>query len=365
MCKIMSMAGIQPNKEKLMWQFIVKSTPFMTGHDKDGLGFAALGNKGLWGERWLNPGEAWAKDSRQLFTSKDAEQEAKFKGGLEKNIKYNNFGVGGSKQGNKAIIFHSRMATCEKNIDNTHPFVRGNTALIHNGVISNKAELKMLTSTCDSETILNAYHDDGVANDPDKIQDMVKKLQGYYGCAVLTKAEDGNEYLDIFRHTASIYASFVEELGTTVYCTSDDIIKFTCKAMKFNYGHMFKIKEDTMIRIDAKTGMPILHRKFDSTYSWYAAKEYGKVGGSSANMGESQTTETSTTTPSGHKVGQETTEKKTYLAIVPKSKPTTPFSKQQVVEETRASSHQETVNTSLENASDDNKTYADVIGTTH
>ncbi len=280
------MAGIKPDKEKLMWKFLMKSTPYMTNFDKDGVGYAALGSDGLWGERWRYPGEAWLDESRKIYTKEDAEVEDKFKGVVDKDINYNEFASSdkaGANRGNFAVIYHSRMATCDKTLENVHPFVRDNTALIHNGVIRNADQLKLITSTCDSESILNEYVEQDVTNDPDKIQDVAKVLQGYYGCAVLTTDKKGKNYLDIFREGAMIYMSYIEELGTAVYCTSNDIIKNTCKDLGFHYGHMFKLKENIMIRVDAETGLKVMSRKF-TPWTWSGSK------GGSSNMGEHRRT---------------------------------------------------------------------------
>lgn len=353
----MAIAGIKKDKEKILWEFLMKASPFMSANDKDGIGYAAIGPKGIWGERWRYPGMAWLKESRKPFTRRDAELQSKFGGNLEADIQYSAFGTGGAGQGNTAVIYHSRFATCDKTMDNVHPFVRDNVAMIHNGVIRNAEELQMLKSTCDSETILNEYCDFDVTNDPDKIQEMAKKLRGYYGCAFLTMDKNNKSYLDIFRHSAWIYASYVEQLGTVVYCTSDDIIKNACKEMKFNYGHMFKLKEDMFIRIDAVTGVPILNRKFDASPDYY--NSYNKSGtGGSANAGKTMKTgseENGLSDKEKDILGFEE-KKSTQLVIVPSP---SQDSTQEKIEETRSQNNPSS-NLS-KNVSDDRDTYADIM----
>lgn len=289
MCKILAMAGIKAPKEKLMWEFILKSRPFMTAADRDGVGYATLGPEGLWGERWRYPEEAFLKDSRRLYNNKDEEFRKKFKDGLDADLRYNAFGKGRAGDGNTAIIFHSRLATCDKTLENVHPFVRNNTALIHNGVINNADRLELITSTCDSEAILNEYVKADVANMPETIAEVTARLMGYYGCAVLTQNTEGKKYLDVFRERASIYMTYIEQLEAAVYCTSDSIIKDTCKELKWKHQHMFKLKEHQMFRIDAITGTLVDIFKFDPKAHWtgYTAENNSSAGGA-ADAGKFQ-----------------------------------------------------------------------------
>ena len=55
-----------------------------------------------------------------------------------------------------ALLIHGRYATCDVNVDNTHPFIDRNHGLIHNGVVSSDT-YEPKHSTCDSEILLQAY----------------------------------------------------------------------------------------------------------------------------------------------------------------------------------------------------------------
>lgn len=314
MCRIMAIAGVKKDKQDLMWKFLIQAKDYMTQHNKDGVGYAAHGEKGLWGERWLDPDDAWLKESRKPFTKVDKITMDAFKGGLEANIKYNSFGKVDADQHTPAIIYHSRAATCEKNMANTHPFVRENTALIHNGVIRNTETLKMISSTCDSETILNEYVDENVADDADNITNIGKALFGYYGCAVLTTDSKGKRWLDIFKHDAPIHVAFINELKAMVFCTSDDIIRFTCKDLKLTYGHMFTVKNNSLIRIDAETGVPAFVRTFEPASTFYEANQFNRSSSGSATAGELETTQKDGLT---HSATAESEKKSTALTIVP------------------------------------------------
>ena len=267
MCKVLAVAGIKPEvAAKKLWTFLIAATPFMSAYDKDGVRYLAQRKEyGLWGEKWLKPEEAWkVRDEAHV---KDGLYKEKFKGLLLEE-RFTKFGVADPMM-THAVLLHARMATCEKSLANVHPFVRGDTALIHNGIIRNDHQLKKITSTCDSECILNEYVDKGVFNDPEAIQAVAKELRGYYACAILTKGQDGKQYLDIFKNTTSqLSATYVEELDSMVFCTNPEIVKETCKELKWSHGASFKVKDETLIRIDAATGDLISKHTFKEGYTW-------------------------------------------------------------------------------------------------
>lgn len=256
-CRNLFVIGVKPEvaKEKL-WKFLIEAKPFMSYGQNDGLGYVALGRGGLWGERWLNPDDAFFNESRVV--------EPRKKHG---KVKYNNFGEIDS-EGTTSVLLHTRYATCEKSMANVHPFVIGDTALTHNGMISNQKALKNLVSTCDSECILNEYIEAGVNTDPDKIQKVVDVLRGSFACGVMSKDGEGKYYVDVFRNTSSnLCARYVDELGAIVICTTDGVIEETCKKLGWTCGATFKFKEEQLVRFDAMTGELIFNKEFKPWYS--------------------------------------------------------------------------------------------------
>jgi hypothetical protein len=251
MCKVMVLAGIVPEKQKAAWSFLTSSVPFMTKQDKDGLGYAAASGGRLFGERWVNPKDAFKK--RVALSPRGEAMRAALKGAMRVSESYNSFGnVSTTAQ---AVTLHSRMATCGKGLTNTHPFVSGDTSLIHNGVITNVSELTQVTSTCDSETILNEYVKFDIMGQPGRIQELARALQGYYACAVITKDSTGRQVVDIFKDTrAQLCVGYVEELGAWVYCTTEGILRATAKAAKMTVTECHAIAAGFLIRLDAVTG---------------------------------------------------------------------------------------------------------------
>lgn len=279
MCKNMMVAGIKPTLSKKLWEFIMEATPNMSSYDKDGIGYAAMAKEGIWGERWLRPGDAFK--NRPKWAQIDNEIKEKFKGTLLGNKIFNQFGnvdLGSST----AVILHARMATCEKGLMNVHPFVRDKFALIHNGIIGNDDKLTKITSTCDSEVILNEYVQQNVADNPDKIKDVVDVLQGSFACGVLGETKDGLRYMDIFKnYSTNLVAIYVKELEAVVFCTNEVIVRDTIKSLKWHIGNVFEVKPWTMIRLNAETGELISSHEFpaSSRSGYYTGNQWHEYSG--------------------------------------------------------------------------------------
>jgi len=291
MCKICIIPGITDETTENAWKLMKKLSKEMTFTDDDGFGYAALGGDSkLFGERWFDPKDSFINRERVVESKFDI--TLKYKGILKSLGKkmtkgYNDFGVVVEGSPLRTAILHARKATCEKTMDNLHPFVNGNTALVHNGVIHNTRELEMKYSTCDSECIVNEYVKSKVSKDINNIQKMADKLEGYYACGVISKQDNGKFIVDVFRdNTAKLMAYFIKELGTVVIGTpgyNDDSgpIPSACKDLGFTITERFEFNQHSILRLDALTGEVIEGMEFDSTGK---AKRRGGNGGTNNKM---------------------------------------------------------------------------------
>ncbi len=276
MCKVLAMAGIPAGKEENVKKFLKTAAKHMSKVDKDGLGYAAINQHGLYSERWVNPRHAF-KFRTNWYGPKELEILNKLREvtgtpfGYAKSGKFD----AGNFTGTSAVIMHTRYATQgDVDITNTHPFLADKSALIHNGHISNFRSLVNKTSTCDSETILNEYVDKSVSINPKSIQKVSDTLSGSFACAVLSEDVLGKPILDIFRNSGSFLVfGYVEQLGTMVFCTNEEILKNTCKDLKWKLGVVNEFLNSRFLRLDAKTGIPIVIEKFT-----YATKFEAVVG---------------------------------------------------------------------------------------
>jgi hypothetical protein len=283
MCKVLAMAGINTENAERALRFAFHALDPMVQNDRDGVGYAQIGPSGLAGERWVKPKDAFRV--RREYSPADAPLIAALGDAIDANPVYNIFGAPVGMLSANAFIMHSRMKTHgDVSIVNTHPFVNNHTALIHNGVISNQSALKNYTSTCDSECIVNEYVERKVDRHPERIQDVVDKLVGYYACAVLGTDDKGVQYLDIFKSTgASLFCAQLRDLGVTVFATTELILRHAAKKSKLKLSGIFEVKSGRLIRLNAQTAAVMCKRPFSSGYKpdfGYGSTTYhGRHGG--------------------------------------------------------------------------------------
>lgn len=255
MCKIMIMSGITDGNRGRATELIKAMAKVISPGNKDGLGYAAIGVDGkLFGERWLENSQAFTNDTEMT----------QFGDAVDGVGEYSSFGeIALDKI--SAITLHTRMATAAKGMMNTHPFVYDvdDTSLIHNGIIDNDSDFKLRVSTCDSEAILQAYLMNEVNKNPMMIGEMAKSLHGYYAAALFSRDADGNRILDIFKgNHASLVVTYLHELGTYVFTTSEGDIASACRELKISMGKAYTIKEGYLLRIDPFTSKVTLREKF-------------------------------------------------------------------------------------------------------
>ena len=271
MCKIMVMSGINETNRKLALEFTKQMAMQISPGNNDGLGYAAVTTEGeLFGERWHKNSEAFVERPAPSIQTKEEtniiKQYNEFLIPNVKPISYNKFGVI-NEDSIAAITLHTRLATSGKEFINTHPFVRGGTSLIHNGVIANARELEMIQSTCDSEAILNLYVKHGVTNNISNIQKVADKLQGYYACGVITETKKYGYVVDIFKDTrANLSASYIRDMNIMVFSTQANDVAAVCAKMGMEVVYSYSVKEGVIARLSTLTGMPLEIEKFNPNY---------------------------------------------------------------------------------------------------
>lgn len=279
MCKVLMLVGIHPDKSKDAVHFIKKSAPFMSENDKDGAGYLATDGTNIFGERWLRNSDAFKVVRRE---GKDQEKlNSVFEHAVPNSFsRYDHFGEGDLENAT-SILFHTRYATCDKTIYNTHPFVLGDTGLIHNGVILNSDsildEIERI-STCDSEAILQEYVRNEVNLKPDNIQDVADVLKGWYVAGLISKDKDNKQIVDVFKcHRSSLYAGWIPQLDTFALCTEIGILKESARAAGMTVSAYDTVSGGVFLRFDAITGEKIKILDFDPEYSQVSSSSFSKA----------------------------------------------------------------------------------------
>lgn len=270
MCKVLIIPTIKDSTRENALAFIKEMSSVMSMGNSDGLGYAAVNARGeLFGERWLKNKQSFptlkhveSKDIVQsVFNSvlmyKDQDKSTPdVPAGDPAEGEYNNFGPVDINT-MTAITLHTRMATSSRGMQNTHPFVMDDTSLIHNGVIQNVEDFKFTLSTCDSESILISYLENGVNLDPMKtLNALSSSLVGYYVSAVFGRDAEGRRILDLFKaHNSNFYIAWIEELESFVFASSDYNIKNVCETLGFTHREPRQVQDGNFIRLYPNTDM--------------------------------------------------------------------------------------------------------------
>lgn len=270
MCKIAVFPLVKENKQTEAWKLAVALTPLLTAQDNDGFGYMAFGDKGLYGERWVNVKQAW----RARKKVSDIPPLVNYSDVLYPIDGYNMFGERG-KNRTYSIALHARKATCGVSLANTHPFLNGKATLgiIHNGIITNSHMLGVPQHGCDSEAILSLAHRYNVNDDMEHWQNVVDELSGWWAVAAFSQNDKGKWHLDIVHdHVSDLYAGYVDQLEALVFCTSQEVLKKAAKSVGMTVSSMYEVVSDVALRHDVLTGslietMPLERVKYETESS--------------------------------------------------------------------------------------------------
>lgn len=268
MCQIMILTGLDPQKHKQTEAFIKASVKPLTTGNSDGFGYAAITHNGLVGERWLDP--IFAFSQRQVLTSATQKTVDVLGDMVEVTETYTRHGKINTKatfKGATSVLVHARFATCEISLENVHPFIYNDTALIHNGVIWNTSDHDNKISTCDSESILHSYLDARMPTKPSSIDRVAESLDGYYACGVFTKDKQRRWVLDVFKSpSANLIACRIPSLGDNaiVFATNIGIIYHCAKEIKTAVSGQCTVASGVLTRFNAVTGATMNQFLFDT-----------------------------------------------------------------------------------------------------
>lgn len=280
MCKVAGLTKVTDKNRENVWKFMIELGKLMSNYNKDGLGYAAFDKSGrLFGERWLHNNTAFTDFSHVKYLTPNKIERM-----------YSFFGEKVLRSQAQAIILHTRMATCETGIHNTHPFVNNienpTAAIIHNGIIVNDEEFEKKYSSCDSEVLVHLYDKHNVSEKLDNIKQVTAQLLGWYTVLNLVKTPQGQMILDIYTDAPRLNSFFIKELDTRIYATSATDIVDTAKKLGFSIKDHEMMKADTAKRIDVLTGEIIEQTKTNSKFIYTREPQQSNIVHASGHMGD-------------------------------------------------------------------------------
>lgn len=250
MCKVAAVNKITDKNRENVWTFMMLLGNLISQGNNTGLGYAALDSKGqLFGEKWLVNETAF----------QDLSIIPKVNATNIKNI-YACFGKV-NREDAIGIIMHTRAATCEVNIENTHPFVNDKDnptiATLHNGIIHNHMQFEKKYSTCDSEILVHMYDKFKVASDIGNINKYIKQIHGWYTALNLTVRPDETPIMDVYSDTGMFASYYIKELETRIWSSSAQDVYKVAQALSLTAVDPKQLKRGVAMRINVDTGEAI------------------------------------------------------------------------------------------------------------
>ena len=199
---------------------------YLSDQQKDGFGYAIQGVNGTFGERTLSPKGFKVSFSQPILDVPYV------------NSSYNRWGIKSKATGSG--IFHGRTSTNDRTLLNTHPIVKHNWTLIHNGVVSNHGPKYNMITTNDTEHVLEHLATTGISG-------IESHLSGYYAVA----AFDPKGLLHIFRDSiAPLYVAVITSINTKIFATSKNLIESICNDMNWKHSIISPMTDNTYLIFD-------------------------------------------------------------------------------------------------------------------
>lgn len=252
MCKLLIIPRIDKLTQDETAKLVQHVRKKMTERDADGFGYAYLGQKGLYSERFLDTERVRAMLPEMPLAS-FIEARSDCYGTPSKPI-------GG-------LLVHSRTSTNLVSLNATHPFIEAGQAFIHNGVVSNVGEAVSYPSGNDSEMLFQHYLKGG-------IQRVSESVSGYYACGIL----DANrkQTVVIKDSTANLYCIYVKKLESFAFGTTAEILGKVANFFK-ERCRVMKVKNNVCVTFNA-SGRCISETSFKPIERSFGELDYKSLG---------------------------------------------------------------------------------------
>ncbi len=238
MCKIFAiteMAKVEVTPKLLE---VIKN--HVARHDNHGFGYAIVGNNGeIGGERSIR-----VPSFRPMALDTSSVSRSETCPIVQRTT--NDFGdLMEALKSPKSLIAHGRISTNKIGLAETHPFYNGDTALIHNGVVSDAtgSVSHLLETENDTEILFRYWEENGM-------KAIEENVAGYYAVALLET--DGRLHL-ARDNKASLHLTWVRTINSYMIATTPEIIKGVCKSMRWKHDSIAPVLDNCYAIFDGNT----------------------------------------------------------------------------------------------------------------
>ena len=141
-----------------------------------------------------------------------------------------------------SLILHGRTSTNSVSLINTHPIIKNDHFLSHNGVVEDSGPKYIPTTSNDTEHIVERLTTQGLSA-------IEKYISGYYACMYFKK---GSDSLHIFRdNIATLHIGYSEDLESYILATTQDLIKQVAKALKIKINNIDEVEDNVYFELTA------------------------------------------------------------------------------------------------------------------
>lgn len=250
MCKIATFTDASKLDVK---QTVNKIGNILLDLEPDGFGYAVAGESGIFGEKCID---------RRFFSRLGSKPNPKK--AIKK--KYELFGSPSKATG--PMILHGRTSTNFEGLINTHPMVKDEHYLIHNGVVTDHGPKYAKATGNDSEDVLHRFLGG--------IEHVEKNLTGYYAFSCI--APDGK--LHVVRDSiAELYIGWLPKLETYLIATTPELLKRIADLLKTKLGPVDEVRDNVYMIFNGNEiehCQDIVSRGWERREAQYASLSLGR-----------------------------------------------------------------------------------------
>lgn len=250
MCKVLMLTNTEKLKNR---KTVVESiAKHLLTDQRDGFGYAIQGAQGAYGERTI-------KDE---FTSRIGNEKHEIKDAIFQPT-YNRYGTIAKPVG--GAIFHGRTSTNSLGLVNTHPIVKNNWSLIHNGVVTNHGPKYEKETSNDTEDLVHYLSTTGVSG-------IEEHITGYYAIGALDPM--GNLHI-IKDAVAPLFVCINKTLECFMFATTERLLTEVAKDCHWALGPLEEVRDNCHLIYDIK-GKLIHNQDIKSRGYGFKESEYSK-----------------------------------------------------------------------------------------